>query len=197
MSKRSRTVYLDLERPSDRAKLKDPELYFQIHKNELICLDEIQRLPEIFPVLRLLAPLTPNLKKRPVKSPRLFIRDSGILHALLGIDTFDELLGHPSFGYSWEGFVIGNVLAELPNWRGYFYRTSNGNEIDLVIEKGKRLIAVECKASLSPQPTAGFFHALNELGISEAWIVCLAEEPYLLRKGVTVSPLPHFIEAMK
>jgi len=138
-------------------------------------------------MLRLLPPLSSNLGKRLVKSPRIFIRDTGLLHALLDIETYDDLLGHPVFGASWEGEVIENVLTELPDWRASFYRTAAGAEIDLVIEKGRRRIAIECKASTAPQPTQGFWNALEDIGATEAWIVAPIMGSYPLRKGVTVS----------
>jgi predicted AAA+ superfamily ATPase len=287
MSRRKGTVYLDLERPSDLRKLTEPELFFEAHRNDLICLDEIQRRPDLFPVLRsiiderdrpgqflilgsasrdlirqssetlagriayleltpllvseigshpkasmlwlrggfpesflaksdaesvlwrenfirtflerdipqlgiripsaslerlwqmcahyhgqllnqstlgaalgvshttirsyldllsetfmvrLLSPLLPNLKKRLVKAPRIYIRDTGILHSLLDIEDEDDLMGHPARGASWEGFVIENILAELPDWRSHFYRSVTGAELDLVLEKGRTRI---------------------------------------------------------
>lgn len=88
-------------------------------------------------MLRLLPPLESNLGKRLVKSPRVFLRDTGILHALLGIVTPDDLLGHPVRGASWESLVLENVLAAFPGWRVFFFRTSAGAELDLVLEKGK------------------------------------------------------------
>lgn len=145
---------------------------------------------------RLLPPLLANVGKRLVKSPRVYLRDSGMLHALLDIETWDDLLGHPVFGHSWEGMVIENVLAHLPGWRGSFYRTARGAEIDLVLEKGRRRIAVECKASTSPELTPGFWSALEDVGAREAWVVAPIEGSYPLRKGVTVSGLDECIAAL-
>ena len=272
-----KSLYLDLERPSDVQKLHDPELFFDLHQDTLICLDEIQRIPDLFNVLRsvvdqrgrngqflilgsasrdllrqssetlagriayleltpftvkevlqvqpdiftclvrggfpdslladndhdslrwrrnfirtylerdipqlgiqipaaslerlwkmcahhhgqllnqsqfgqalgvshttvrtyidllsqtfmlrVLPPLQSNLKKRLVKSPRIYIRDTGILHALLELETIDDIIGHPVFGAAWESMVIENVLAAFPDWRGYFYRSASGSEI--------------------------------------------------------------------
>jgi predicted AAA+ superfamily ATPase len=84
-----------------------------------------------------------------VKSPRIYLRDTGILHALLDIETWDDLLGHPVFGHSWESMVIESVLAQMPGWRGAFYRTATGAEIDLVLEKGRRRISIECSYPLA------------------------------------------------
>ena len=335
-------AYLDLERPSDRAKLRDPELFFSLHRSQgevsLFCLDEIQRAPEIFPLLRSLVdeenrggqflllgsasgdllrqtseslagriayleltpflaselpgdppgvlprlwlrggfprsflatsdassgnwresfsrtflerdipqlgikvqaptlrrlwrmiahhhgqllnssqlaaalgvssttirgyldlliqtfmlrrlePFATNTKKRIVKSPKVYLRDSGILHSLLHIDRLEDLLAHPVCGASWEGLVLENIVASLPGWQPSFYRTANGAEVDLVLERGRRRLAVECKASTAPVVSRGFWNALDDLGVDEAWVVAPVAEAYPLREGVTVTPL--------
>ena len=342
IANRSDAVYLDLERPSDLAKLRDPEIFFSRHTDRLVCLDEIQRLPEIFAVLRsmiddnrrngrflilgsaspdlvrqssetlagriayleltpfayqeirdesipledfwirggfpdsllarsegtsrrwrenfirtflerdipqlgiripaatmrrvwqmcahdqgqilnssrlgaslgvshttfrsyldlladtfmvrILPPYIPNLKKRLVKSPKIFLRDTGLLHSLLGINTFDELLGHPVFGASWETLAMETVLAATPAWEAFFYRTATGVEIDLVLKKAERKLAFEFKASSAPMVTKGFWRALDDLEIDEAWIVAPVKEGYPLGPNVNVVPLadlPH------
>lgn len=343
-------VYLDLERPSDLAKLRDPELFFTLHRSQgtasLFCLDEIQRVPEIFPLLRslvddeprsgqflllgsasrdllrqtseslagriahleltpflaselpagdpavlprlwmrggfprsylasseassvawresfvrtflerdipqlgfqvpaetlqrlwrllahlhgqtlnssqlgvslgvshttirsylellaqtfmvrLLEPFASNLKKRVVKSPKVYVRDSGLLHALLRIDHLDDLLAHPAYGASWEGLVIENVVAALPGWQPSFYRTAAGAEIDLVLERGRRRIAIECKASTAPAVSKGFWSALEDLEIEEAWVVAPVNEVYPLREGVNVTPLRALLDLLE
>ena len=144
-------------------------------------------------MVRLLEPFSTNSRKRLVKSPKVYVRDSGILHSLLQIDTLDDLLAHPVCGESWEGLVIENVVATLPGWTPCFYRTADGAEIDLVLERGRRRIAVECKASTAPVVSRGFWTALGDLGIEEAWIVAPVSEPYPLRAGVTVAPLQVFL----
>jgi len=333
-----RSVRLDLERPSDLAKLSDPEAYFALHRDELVCLDEIQRRPGLFPVLRsvvdqrerngqflvlgsaspellrqsseslagriafvelgpflvpevaptgpdamerlwlrggfprsylaaddtesfdwrldfittfverdlslyaprlaperlatfwtmcahehgqllnasrlgdalgvsghtvraylellertfmvrLLRPLRANLGKRLVRSPRLYLRDSGILHALLRIGAGDDLLGHPSRGVSWEGLAIEHALAAFPGWEPSFFRTRAGAELDLVLQRGQRRIAIEAKVSRAPRPTRGFWTALKDLEISEAYVIAPVSEPYPLAPGVAVLPL--------
>jgi predicted AAA+ superfamily ATPase len=332
------SIYLDLERPSDRRKLSDPELFFEHHRGQLVCLDEIQRAPELFPVLRsvldsgggpgqvlllgsasgdllrqsseslagrisyleltpflppelgkgreknrtlwsrggfppsalagsdeasvewrrqfirtflerdipqlglrvptpaierlwtmcahlhgqllnltrlgealgvthptvrhhldllvetymvrLLPPFLPNLRKRLIKSPKLFIRDSGILHALLEVDDFSGLMGHPVVGASWEGWAIETILAATDRWQGYFYLTAKGAELDLVLVRGRRLLALECKASKAPQVGPGFHSALKDLGIKKAWVIAPVDTPYPLAPGIMVgSPL--------
>ena len=117
-------------------------------------------------MVRQLQPFYANVQKRLVKSPKVFLRDSGLLHALLGLETYDALLGHPSAGASWEGFVIEQLLSRLaPPWEAFFYRTSAGAEVDLVLASDrKRVIAVEMKLSAAPTPRRGFWSALEDLG---------------------------------
>ncbi len=141
-------------------------------------------------MIRQLQPYYINMKKRLVKSPKLYIRDTGILHSLLGIETFNDLMGHTIYGHSWEGFVIENILSEMHEYKGYFYRTSNGSEIDLILEKGNRKIAIECKSSSAPEVTKGFYNSLDDLGIDKAWILAPVKETYYIKENVRVaSPL--------
>jgi len=334
------SIYLDLEKPSDIRKLSEPELYFDMHSDKLICLDEIQRRPEIFPVLRsvidergrpgqflilgsattdllrqssetlagrisyleltpfllteikeeelstiwlrggfpssflsksdkasyrwrqnfvrtflerdipqlgiqipsgsierlwrmcahfhaqilnlssigaslgishhsvrsyidlltktfmlrVLPPLETNVKKRLVKSPRIYLRDTGMLHFLLEINEYEDLMARPVFGASWEGFVIEQVLGVCSSWRPSFYRTAAGAELDLVLERGGRRIVLECKASASPQMTRGFWNALEDVKPDEVWVAALVKEAYPIEKRVMVAPLMHIIE---
>ena len=148
-------------------------------------------------ILRLLPPLHANIKKRLIKSPKIYFRDSGIFTAMLGIKDFNELLGHPLFGSSWETLALENILAALSNWQANFYRTSSGVEIDLILSKGKRRIAVEFKASLAPKVGKGFFNGLSDLEISESWIIAPVSEAYPLKKNLMVSDLYSFIQKMK
>jgi predicted AAA+ superfamily ATPase len=144
-------------------------------------------LKETF-IVRVLAPFESNLKKRLVKSPKIYIRDSGLLHALLQIADQDDLLGHPGYGSSWEGFALENILASAGYWRHFFYRTSSGSEIDLVLEKGKCRIAVEFKVSTSPSVSRGFWQGFDDLEAAEGWIIAPVDEPYPLKSNVTVAP---------
>ena len=145
-------------------------------------------------VLRVLRPYESNLKKRMIKSPKVYIRDSGLLHALLGIEGPNDLLGHPVYGASWEGWVIENVLSLLPNWKASFYRSSSGSEIDLILEKGNRRLAIECKASTSPSVNRAFWNALNDVKVKETWIIAPVSEAYPIEKGVIVTPVHEFID---
>jgi len=139
-------------------------------------------------LLRVLPPYHTNIKKRIVKSPKVLFRDSGLLHALLGIETHNDFLGHPVYGSSWEGFVIENVIAAHPDWKPHFYRSASGAEIDLIMEKGLKRIALEVKASTAPEVRRSFWTALKDLGITKAWIVAPVETMYPYKNGVNVIP---------
>lgn len=144
-------------------------------------------------LIRILPPFHTNLKKRLVKSPKIFIRDSGILHTLLDIANFNDLLGHPVFGASWEGFAMEHILAEFPGWRASYYRTSAGAEIDLILEKGQQRVAIEFKASTAPKVAKGFWSSLKDLNISKAWIIAPVDSVYPIKKNVFISPLDKFV----
>lgn len=145
----------------------------------------VELLSQTF-MLRILPPFDVNLKKRLVKAPKIYLRDSGILHALLGIDHFSALLGHPVYGASWEGFALEQVLARFARWKQGFYRTSDGTEMDLVLEKAGRRIGFEFKASVSPSVTAGFWNSFDALGLEAAFVVAPVAEGYPLRDNVRV-----------
>lgn len=116
-------------------------------------------------LVRRLQPYASNTGKRLVKSPKVYVRDSGLVHALLGVRSYEELLGHPVCGASWESFVIENLLAAAPErTRASFYRTAAGAEIDLLLEmRGRGLWAIEVKRSLSVRPKKGFYLACEDL----------------------------------
>lgn len=149
-------------------------------------------LEETF-ILRQIQPFEANLKKRLIKSPKVYFRDSGILHQLLQIQDFDHLLGHPVFGASWEGFVIENIITHCRGWKFSFYRDSHGNELDLILENGRKRIAIECKASKAPDPGKGFWTSLSDLDIKNAWIIAPIEDSYEIKKGVKVVSLQSFL----
>ena len=138
-------------------------------------------------LVRRLRPFHVNVKKRLVKSPKIYVRDSGIVHALLGVEDHDALAGHPVVGASWEGFVIENLLAVAPpRTMASFYRTLAGAEIDLLLElPGKRgPWAIEIKRGLSAGPGRGFHHAREDVKPERAFIVYSGEERYPIAKDV-------------
>lgn len=142
-------------------------------------------------MIRLLLPAEANLKKRLIKSPKVYLRDSGILHGLLNIETYDYLLANPIAGASWEGFVIENIIARYHHWRPGFLRTSNGAEIDLVLERAGRRYLFECKLSKAPKPSRGFYELVENLKPERAWVVAPVNAPYELKKGVWVGSIQH------
>lgn len=137
-------------------------------------------------LVRRLSPFHANLGKRLVKSPKVYVRDSGLVHALLGIADHDALAGHPVVGASWEGFVIENLLAAAPaDTRASFYRTAAGAEIDLMLElPGGRRWAVEIKSGLSPRLEKGFHFARQDLKPGKSFVVYAGDDRYPLDEGV-------------
>jgi uncharacterized protein len=115
----------------------------------------------------------------------------------LQINDFNQLLGNPIFGSSWEGIVVENVIAEMPDWQPYFYRTATGDEIDLVMVKGDRIIAIECKASTAPQLTKGFWTVLEDIQPEHVWVVAPINDSYPIKKNVTVCGLSQIANEVK
>lgn len=150
-------------------------------------------------LLRSLRPWSGNIGKRLVKTPKIYLRDSGLTHTLLNIQTFDELQGHPVVGSSWEGFVIENLLAVAPHRATpFFYRTSAGAEIDLLLEiTQKRRIAIEIKRSLTPALSKGFHLGCESLGVKERYIVYPGTEGFPLSKDVQVMPLREMMALLR
>lgn len=145
-------------------------------------------------MIRMLAPYESNAKKRLVKSPKLYLRDAGVLHSLLDIETYDRLLAHPQCGASWEGHVIESIAAADPRRRLSFLRTSNGAELDLVAERSGRTEVFEIKLSKAPKPSRGFFELVRELEPRRAWIVAPVDEPYAYAEGIEVTSPARLLE---
>ena len=329
--KRKNSVFLDLERPSDLAKLADPEFYLSRLRGRLVCIDEIQSRPDLFPVLRALCdenrkagqfmisgsashdliqrsseslagriaysrltpflygelgktdleryllrggfplsygakddaaafrwldnfirtflerdlrfwrnvppatmqrlwkmlahcngqtmnyarlgaslgvadttvrsyvdllrdtfmveqipPYVSNLKKRLVKSPKVYLSDSGITNALLGLTSFEDLYSHPAYGACWEQVVLANIRGLRPSAEIFFYRDSNGNEVDFVVKSGSRVVAVECKCSSAPSVSSGTYAALDDVRPAKAIVVAPVKEGYALNERIDV-----------
>lgn len=142
-------------------------------------------------LVRRLAPWHANLGKRLVKSPKVYVRDSGLVHALLDIADKETLLAHPVLGQGWEGFVIENLLACAPaGVQGYFYRTSGGAEIDLLLVwPSERLWAVEIKRSLTPTIERGFHAACADLHPVRRYVVYPGKERFPLARDTEAIPV--------
>ena len=140
-------------------------------------------------LVRRLTPYSANTRKRLVRSPKIYVRDSGLVHALLGIKQFHDLVGHPIVGASWEGFVIENLLSDAyPRTRASFYRTSAGAELDLVLEIPgfQRPIAIEIKRSFTPSLGKGFHNAISDIEPERAFVVYAGEERYPVAESTEV-----------
>jgi uncharacterized protein len=136
--------------------------------------------------VRRLRPFHANLGKRLVKSPKVFVRDSGLVHALLGLEDMNELAGHPVIGASWEGCAIENLLAAAPDRASAsFYRTSAGAEVDLVLDLPKRgRWAIEIKRGLAPRLEKGFHLACNDLEPTRRLVVYSRDARYPLGEDI-------------
>jgi hypothetical protein len=142
-------------------------------------------------LIRSIRPWSGNIGKRLVKAPKIYIRDSGLVHTLLNLKTIDDLLGHPVVGASWEGFVIENLLSCLPiGVTPWFYRTSAGAEIDLVIEQNpKKKYAIEIKRSLAPSVSKGFYLGCEDIGATHQYVVYPGNEQFNAGKNIIAMPL--------
>lgn len=150
-------------------------------------------------LLRLLRPWSGNVGKRLVKAPKVYVRDSGILHGLLELETLNDLLGHPVCGLSFEGHCIENlVLAAGARRVPYFYRTHAGAEIDLLLEKGGQPdIAIEIKRSTTPSPKKGFGQACDDIGISRRYVVYPGSERFALRHDAEAIGLAEMVDLLR
>lgn len=140
-------------------------------------------------MVRQLQPWHANLKKRQVKAPKIYFRDTGLLHQLLGIRSQKDLLSHPKCGASWEGYVVEETLKAVKPDEAYFWATHNGAEIDLVLVKDGRLLGVECKRVDAPRLTPSMRIALTDLKLEQIAVVYPGTKRYSLAKGVSAVPL--------
>lgn len=146
-------------------------------------------------MVRVLQPFHQNIKKRLVKSPKVFIRDTGLLHALTGVDSMEALQNLVQIGASWEGFVIEQITATFGDqYEYYFYRTHQGAECDLLLVKnGVAKEAIEIKNTLSPRLTKGLQITMEDTGAEEGIVICRIEKSYPLSDKVRAMGLPEFL----
>lgn len=140
-------------------------------------------------MVRQLQPWHANLRKRQVKAPKIYVRDSGLLHHLLGIDTDKALVSHPKVGTSWEGFVVEQVLMIEAHDQAYFWATHQGAEIDLILRRGDRLLGVECKRTDAPRITPSIRIAMDDLGLERVAVIYPGTKRYPLTDQVEAVPL--------
>jgi predicted AAA+ superfamily ATPase len=142
-------------------------------------------------------PFERNIKKRLIKSPKIYVRDSGLLHRLLQVNDFNSLISNPVFGASWEGFVIENIISSLRDCKFSFYRSAAGDELDLLIERSNRTIAVECKASSAPQVNKGFWNAIDAIQPDKIYIVAPVPVVYPYGNDVEVCGPADFLKKVE
>ncbi len=149
-------------------------------------------------LVRRLRPWHTNVGKRLVKSPKTYVRDAGILHALLNLRRLDDVLGHPVAGASWEGFVIENLIAaSQPGVDAHFYRTQAGAEIDLLLQVGSERWAIEIKRNSAPSVSRGFHNACEDLQPDRKWVIYPGEAEYELKDAIVVAPLGVVMEQIR
>jgi predicted AAA+ superfamily ATPase len=149
-------------------------------------------------LVRRLAPWHANLGKRLVKSPKLYVRDSGLVHALLDIPDRETLLSHPVLGQSWECFVMENLITAAPAATPYFFRTSGGAEIDLLLSwPDGRLWAIEIKRSMAPKVERGFHAACADLEPARRFVVYPGPERYRVGSDIEAISLPELAELIR
>jgi predicted AAA+ superfamily ATPase len=145
-------------------------------------------------MVRQLQPWHANLKKRQVKAPKVYLRDSGLLHHLLGIKGECDLLAHPGCGASWEGYVIEETLTALQPDEAYFWATHNGAELDLLLIKDGKRIGLECKRTDAPRMTPSIRIAMNDLELDRLLVIYPGNRSYPLAENVEVLPLAELIQ---
>lgn len=151
-----------------------------------------------FYMVRQIQPWAGNTKKRLVKSPKIYLRDSGILHKLLNISDFEDLLGHPVLGASWEGFVIENIIVQLANkWQYSYYRTTAQTEIDLVLEgPDNQIWAIEIKRSSAPKISKGFHTACEDIKATNKFVIYSGSERYPMSGNIEAIGLLEFLKML-
>ncbi len=149
-------------------------------------------------LVRRLQPWTVNVGKRLVRAPKVYVRDSGITHALLNISGYNDLLGHPVVGSSWEGFVIENILSVAPaSSLPFYYRTADGAVIDLVMEfAGEEKWAIEIKRSSAPSLSKGFHIACDDIKADRQYVVYAGKDKFPMGNGVTAIPLWNLMQEL-
>jgi uncharacterized protein len=149
--------------------------------------------------VRRLRPWAGNEGKRLVRSPKVFVRDSGVVHALLGLTTFDDVISHPVAGGSWEGWVIDNLIAVAPHGtQATFYRTSAGAELDLLLELPKRQRwAIEIKRSHAPAVSKGFHIAADDVKATRRFVVHSGKEQFPIGQQVQAVSVPGLQQLLK
>ena len=147
-------------------------------------------------MIRQLQPFHANLKKRQVKSPKVYVRDSGLLHQLLGIDSMKNLFSHHKMDASWEGFVIEQLLKTEPHDEVFFWATHQGAEIDLILRRGDALYGVECKRTDTPRLTPSIRIAIDDLNLKHVFVIYPGTQRFPLASRVEAVPLQTLVKGV-
>jgi len=145
-------------------------------------------------MVEVLPPYISNMGKRLVKAPKVYIADSGLTNALLNIDSFQQLTGNPVFGSIWEQLVLSNLTGHFPSAKFFFYRTSAGSEIDIVMKYKSKIFAIESKATLSPVLSKGNYNAIQDIDPDYTFVVIPAKKGYPMKKSIDVVSLEGLVE---
>jgi len=148
-------------------------------------------------MIRQLQPWFENIGKRQVKAPKIYFRDSGLFHSLLGITDYHNLLGHPKVGASWEGYVLEQIFSVVRPASTFYWATYNGAEIDLLFPSGGKKVGVEIKFNEAPQITSSMRIALDNLNLDHIWVIYPGEHRYPVHQKITVLPISQINEIMK
>lgn len=147
-------------------------------------------------MVKLLPPFLANTGKRLIKSPKVYLTDTGISNALLGISDFSQLMGHPSVGAIWETMVLTNLSNTFPKLNFSFYRTSHGSELDIIIESTTELIAIECKSSTNPSLSRGTYTAIQDIHPKATFVVAPVKSGWPIQQGIEVVNLPEVVDGI-
>lgn len=147
-------------------------------------------------MVRQLPPYSGNTKKRLVKSPKVYITDTGLTTALLKLHDFEQAAGHQVFGSLWESIVLENIKAHYPSLESSFYRTNHGNEVDIVLSDGTKKVIVECKSTLSPNLSKGNYTAIEDISPLKTYVVTPAQKGYPFKKNIDVVSLVELIHQL-
>jgi uncharacterized protein len=149
-------------------------------------------------MIRQLQPWYINIRKRVVKSPKIYVRDTGLLHSYLGLESFNDLMGHPQFGFSWEGFVIEQILAlSVKDDEAFFYKTHAGAELDLLILHKGLKFGFEIKYQDAPRLSKSMVNVMDDLNLKKLWVIYPGKELYTLGKNILVLPFNQISKAIK
>jgi predicted AAA+ superfamily ATPase len=140
-------------------------------------------------MVRVLPPWHENLKKRQLKAPKVYVRDSGLLHSLFDLESAGDICGHPKVGASWEGFVIEQLVAVTGSLSAYYWATHGGAELDLMLMIQGQRFGFEFKHSDAPEATKSMHTALQDLGLQHLWVIYPGSETYPLSDRITVLPI--------